>query len=150
MKKYTLVLPLIVLLFFFPNQTSAQLSDLGIVPGKTYLWFGNQDQPALEETAKPIVLVPPSCGKKRREMGHDLALPFGTAALFQYTKQFYNASNLKLSDDSTGIYAVGEANVQNSTASMTTMSFRPDVWVLPILNVYGLVRLFPKCNDSEF
>ena len=144
------LLGIAVLLFALSGNGFAQLSDLGIVPNKTYAWFGNQEQPELNETAQPIVLVPPSCGKKRRDNGNDLALPFGATAVYRYTRQFYNASNLLVTDDSTGIYAIGEANVQNSTAGDMSLSFRPDVWVIPILNVYGLFGYSRSVTKPDF
>ena len=140
----------VILLFFLPGILLSQQSDYGIIPGKKYIWFGKSDNSKLSEKAKPVVQIPPFCGKKRRNMGHDLALPFGTAVGFTYNKQYYNAGDLRLTSDSTGIYAVGEANVQNSTSGEMRMIFRPDIWLLPILNVYGLFGYSQSTTSPNF
>lgn len=116
-----------------------QSSDYGIIPDKSYTWFGDNNKETLIEKAKPIVQVPPVCGKKRRGLGHDLPLPFGTGISLEYFKQFYDATELQLSNDTIGIIVSGEANVQNSTSQDIKIVFRPDVWILPFLNVYGIV-----------
>jgi hypothetical protein len=150
--KNLFVLPaqLIIAFLLFSGVLTAQQSDYGIIPGKSYLSFSRKSKAALQETAKPVVMVPPSCGKKRREMGHDLALPFGITVGYNYTKQFYNTSDLRLTDDSTGIFADGEANVQNSTAGEMNVVFRPDVWILPILNVYGMFGYSRSTTNPNF
>jgi len=124
---------------FFASDIYGQNSDYGIIPDKTFIWFGTRNADSLTENAKPIVQLPPACGKKRRGLGHDLSLPFGTGISFEYFKQFYDATDLQLSNDSIGIVASGQANIQNSYKQEIKAIFRPDVWVLPILNVYGLV-----------
>ncbi len=125
-------------MFGLPAIVRAQQSDLGIIPGKKYLWFGNADDEGLKESAQPVVSFPPLCGKKRRALGHDLALPFGASAVFEFNRQFYDATDLMLSSDSTDFFATGKANVQQSTAGHLDAYFRPDIWLLPILNVYGI------------
>ncbi len=140
----------VILLFCLPGILSGQQSDYGIIPGKKYVWFGKSDISELSEKAKPVVQIPPLCGKKRRNLGHDLALPIGATVGFTYNKQFYNAGDLRLTSDSTGIYAIGEANVQNSTSGEMRMIFRPDIWLLPILNVYGLFGYSQSTTSPNF
>ena len=140
----------VLLLLCMPVVLSGQQSDYGIIPKKKYVWFGKSDQSILSEDAKPIVQIPPMCGKKRRGLGHDLAMPFGLTAGFSYTKQYYYAGDLRLSNDSTGIYAEGEASVQNSTSSEMRMTFKPDIWLLPILNVYGIIGYSQTNTRPDF
>jgi len=139
-----------LLLFFVLTKSSfSQQSGFGIIPDKQYLWFNNANK-TLVETAIPIVQVPPTCGKKRRAAGNDLALPFGTTAEFSFTRQFYEADNLMLSNDSNDIVVTGTASVQNSTAGNIQVVFRPDVWLLPILNVYGLFGYSQSTTNPDF
>lgn len=141
-KLLTNTIPVFVLLIgsiLISSGLVGQNSDYGIIPQKTYSWFGKSDNAILKETTEPIVLVPPACGKKRRELGNDLPLPFGTGISFEYFKQYYDATELQLINDSIGILVTGEANVQQSTSQDLKLLFRPDVWVLPFLNVYGIV-----------
>ena len=142
-----------ILLFFlllvFSGKIIGQQSDFGIISGKRYLGFNDKGN-SLVEKAQPIVQVPPTCGKKRRAAGNDLALPFGATAEFNYTKQFYYADNLMLTNDSNDIVAVGQASVQNSTSGGMKFLVRPDVWLLPILNVYGLFGYSQSSTNPNF
>ena len=147
--KYLVTFIIILSLFSLPGILTAQESDFGIISNKTYLWFNNH-KTKLSETAKPIVQVPPLCGKKRRNLGHDLPLPFGTGANFYYYKQYYLANDLQLTNDTTGITAVGEADVQNSTSSEIRLTFKPDIWLLPFLNVYGIIGYSQSTTNPDF
>ncbi len=136
------LIPLSLLLFCLANPfyiIVGQTSDYGIIPDKSYLWFGDNNNDTLIETTKPVVQVPPICGKKRRGLGHDLPLPFGTGVSLEYFKQYYDATELQLSNDTIGVIVSGKASVQNSTSQDIKIVFRPDVWLLPFLNVYGIV-----------
>lgn len=135
---YIPIILLIIASFVSTARLASQDSDYGIISQKTYWWFNNSGPKQLKENAKPVVQIPPICGKKKRKLGNDIALPFGIGANFLYYKQAYHADDLKLVSDSTGITAVGEANVQNSTSSQMKLTVRPDIWLLPFLNVYGI------------
>ena len=139
---FTNTFPAFILLLCFvlhSHVTAAQHSDIGIVPSKKYIWFGRDDESGIQVNANPVVQVPPACGKKRRSLGHDLPLPFGTAVSLAYFKQFYDATDLQLVNDSIGIVLTGEANIQQSSSQDIKLLFRPDIWVLPFLNVYGII-----------
>lgn len=141
----------LVLILFLPAAMVAQNSDLGLIPEKSYLWFNNNGRSDLKEKAHPLVQVPPVCGKKRRAEGFDLALPFGTGANFFYFNQSYTADDLKLVSDSIpDIYATGVATVQNSTSGEMRVTFRPDIWLLPFLNVYGMIGYSQNNTRPKF
>jgi len=146
---YKIIAVLTGLFLFVSMDVFGQQSGFGIMPEKRYLWFTNTDR-TLTETAKPVVQVPPTCGKKRRAAGNDLALPFGTTAAFSINRQYYDADDLMLSNDSNDIVVVGNASVQNSTSGNMRFVFRPDVWVLPILNVYGLFGYAQSNTQPDF
>jgi hypothetical protein len=141
---------LVILFVIIPGWLVSQESDYGLIPGKTYLWFGKQHHVTLKEKAKPLVQFPPVCGEKRRKEGMDIALPFGTGANFFYYNQYYTANDLQLVNDTIGIKAVGVANVQNSTSSEIRVTFRPDIWVLPFLNVYGIIGYTRSQTSPDF
>ncbi len=135
MTKY-LVLICILLISF---KLFSQQQGFGIIPEKKYLWFGDDDNSQIGETAKPVVQVPPLCGKKRRALGHDLPLPFGVGLHTIYYQQKYEASNLRVTNDKNEITARADTLYQNTTSDELKVTFRPDVWLLPFLNVYGII-----------
>lgn len=135
----------------FSFSLFSQESDFGIIPKKSYLWFDGSSKVSLKEKAEPVVQIPPICGKKRRKQGYDLSLPIGTGANFFYFNQYYTADDLKLVSDSVPeIYATGVASVQNSTSGEIRVTFRPDVWILPFLNVYGMVGYSQSTTRPNF
>jgi len=129
----------------------SQESDFGMIPNKTFLWFNDSERVSVKEKSEPLVLIPPVCGKKRRKQGYDLSLPFGAGANFYYSNQYYTADDLELVSDSVpDIYATGVASVQNSTSGEMRVTFRPDVWILPFLNVYGIVGYSQNTTRPKF
>lgn len=135
MSKYLAVILFLSISF----ELFSQQQGFGIIPDKKYLWFGHDDTSKIGETAKPIVQVPPLCGKKRRNLGHDLPLPFGAGLHTMYYTQEYKASDLKIVNDENDISARADTLYQNTTNSELKVTFRPDVWLLPFLNVYGII-----------
>ncbi len=86
----------------------------------------------------PIVDILPVFGKKARKKGNDLSLPFGIGIYSIYYDQEYMASNLRLTSDSTSITARADTVYQNTSAYEWRVQLRPNLWVLPFLNVYGI------------
>jgi hypothetical protein len=128
----------LVLLFCFALDSLAQQQGFGIIPDKKYLWFGGSVSAEDKKAAKPVSLAPPFCGKKRREMGNRLPLPFGAGLHGIYYVQAYEASDLMLSSDLTPITATADTIYQSTTSGEIKVTVRPDFWLFPFLNVYGL------------
>ena len=84
----------------------------------------------------------PIWGQKAYEKGFDIPYPTGLMANYFYAKQGLTIDNLRLGlqTDNLDIPLTGVDFVQfgNNTSTASTYMVRPDVWVLPFLNVYGI------------
>lgn len=127
-----------ILLMLLLPALSAQERGPGIIPGKAYLWFGGTTSPEDKDLASPVTQAPPFCGKKRRQAGNVLSLPFGAGIHAISYQQSYTASELLLFKDDSDITARADSIYQNTTSGETKVTFRPDVWIFPFLNVYGI------------
>ncbi len=87
---------------------------------------------------EPSVNIPPLFGKKARKSNKTLSLPFGVGINSIYYDQSYLASKLLLSSDSTDIIARADSIYQNTTAYEFKGQIRPNLWLFPFLNVYGI------------
>ena len=127
---------LFLLLFFIivSLSTSAQQQGIGIVFHEETL-IGKTSQQLKDY---PISQFPPICGKKKRNEGFNLSYPFGTGIQGMWYQQNYLASNLLVVDSTGTVTVTADTMIQNTTASEMTLSFRPDIWVFPFLNVYGI------------
>ncbi len=129
--------PILLFLFFIiiiPFIASAQQQGIGIVFNENYLL----GEPSKQITDNPLSQIPPVCGKKRRNEGFNLPYPFGTGLHGMWYQQDYIASNLLITDSTGKITVTADTMIQNTTASEMILSIRPDVWLLPFLNVYGI------------
>ncbi len=129
-------LRLLIILFFLliSFAASAQQQGIGIIFNDVPL-IGKASQNLSDN---PVSQYPPICGKKRRNEGFNLPYPFGTGIHGMWYQQDYLASNLLVTDSTGNITVTADTMIQNTTASEMTLSFRPDVWLLPFLNVYGI------------
>ncbi len=132
------------------------------------LTFGN----ALGQvyTDKPKVLTDttaynsllPIFGKKVRELGFDLPYSAGLSVNYLWQKSEINISNVKVGFNNSPLYDVDELLRFNSTtAESNGINIRPDIWILPFLNVYGILAnaqsttnvdvsiWIPRINASE-
>ena len=115
----------------------AQSAGISGMPAKTYHWFGN-DTSKLVQKAKPILLHPPVFGKKRRNNGMILPLPFGAGINFFQFNQDYKTTSLELSNyENDNTYTANKID-DNTNAGEMCITVRPDFWLFPFLNVYGL------------
>ena len=90
----------------------------------------------------------PILGEKTHALGFDLPRPLGFSV--QY---IWQQSNILISDVSVGFNSSELINVDelinfNETTSSTQgFNFRPDLWILPFLNIYGI---FATANSQTF
>jgi hypothetical protein len=126
----------IVFLFFLAIAVPAfaQQQGLGIVFSEKTLAGKNFASAAVQ----PLVQVPPLCGKKKRDEGFNLPLPFGTGIRGFWYRQDYLASNLLVIDSTEKITVTADTMIQNTRAGEMQLSLRPDIWLFPFLNVYGI------------
>jgi hypothetical protein len=74
--------------------------------------------------------------------------PYGVSASMYYQQQLMEISkirlgNLEISEEG-GVIDFDDSNIRNT---VTTSQFRADVWVLPFVNVYGMVGRVNSFND---
>ena len=95
---------------------------------------------------KPYPYALPIWGQKVTAMGYDL--PYSAGLSINY---FWQESDIIISDLFVGfnngpMYNLEEIiRFDNAVASSYAINFRPDIWVLPFLNVYGILA---KANTS--
>ncbi len=84
----------------------------------------------------------PIWGQKAYEKGFDIPYPTGVMVNYMYIKQGLTIDNLQLGlqTDNLDVPLTGVDFVEfgDNYSTANTVMFRPDVWVLPFLNVYGL------------
>jgi hypothetical protein len=130
---------LLVLAFGLLNLTLAQVYTNKVV--------GEKNE-ALKDSivAKPYPYSLPIWGAKVTSMGYDL--PYSAGLSINY---FTQESDLIIQDLYVGfnngpMYDLDEIiRFNNSIARADVLSLRPDIWVLPFLNIYGI---FGKANSS--
>ena len=137
MKLKTLALPAVLFMLFTGENLLAQSADISGMPGKTYHWFGN-DTAKLVQKAKPVSLHPPIFGKKRRHNGMILPLPFGAGITFFKFDQNYTATDVELHNYENDNFITADNIDDNTRSGEISTTFRPDFWLFPFLNVYGL------------
>ena len=93
---------------------------------------------SLKKTEYPYAL--PIWGKKVTKLGYDLPYSAGLGINYVWQKSDLVIENLNIGFNNGPMYNLDQVvrfNQANSEAGVT--SIRPDVWVLPFLNVYGIL-----------
>jgi len=100
--------------------------------------FGD-DQEAEKETAtvEPITRIVPFWGEQVREKGFDLPLPFGVGANLVLMDQGIDVRNLKIGFDTPNLDLSG-LSFSNTRAHDRANTARLDMWLLPLVNIYGI------------
>ena len=82
----------------------------------------------------------PIWGKKVREKGFDLPYSAGISVNYLWQNSDILISNVSVGFNSGPLYNVDELIRFNSTSAESWgVNIRPDIWVLPFLNVYGIL-----------
>jgi len=90
-----------------------------------------------ESTDYPYLL--PIWGQKVKEKGFDLPYSAGIGINYLWQDSDINISNVSIGFNGGPLYNVDELIRFNSTSAESWgINVRPDVWVLPFLNVYGI------------
>ena len=82
---------------------------------------------------QPITDVIPLWGAELRERGTELPLPFGLGLTYTYINQNTVVSDVQVENQTLDL------NIPDSKTTSHTALLRADVWLLPVLNVYGLI-----------
>jgi len=85
----------------------------------------------------------PIWGQKAYKKGFDLPYPIGVMANYFWVKQGIDITNLQLGVQSANtdvpLTSVNDLiQFGNNTNTSYSVNFRPDVWIFPFLNVYGI------------
>jgi hypothetical protein len=132
------ILIVLLVLLFTQLNTYAQQQGFGCIYDMELLSFSGIEKNT-KIAKKPIVDVPPLFGKKARKSGRDLSLPFGIGLYSLLYDQGYTANNLLLIPDSSTLVARADSLYQNISAHESILQIRPNVWLFPFLNVYGII-----------
>ena len=129
----------------------------GIAVSQVYSDYSKNKQ---ENTDYPYLL--PIWGQKVKEKGFDLPYSAGIGVNYLWQNSDINISNVSIGFNGGPLYNVDELIRFNSTSAESWgINVRPDVWVLPFLNVYGVFAraesntivdvsiVIPGVNESE-
>jgi hypothetical protein len=108
---------------------------------------GKKDEVLLDSIkAKPYPYILPIWGAKVAAKGFDLPYSAGLSLNYAWQNSDLVIDNLLVGFNNGPMYNIDEIIRFNSAVSTTSLlTFRPDLWVLPFLNVYGLIT---KGNSS--
>jgi hypothetical protein len=99
---------------------------------------------SLKKTEYPYSL--PIWGAKATKAGYDLPYSAGLSLQYIWQRQDLLINNLNVGFNNGPMYNMDEiVRFDNSVSEASGINFRPDIWVLPFLNVYGI---FAKSRPS--
>ena len=136
-KRYILLLILLVASLI----TYAQNSGAGAKKEQAPIWLSDCEN-KLDELRKsneiePITQALPIFGKQAREQGYTLPLPFGVGTSFMVMRQTNKISDFRLVVDGTEVPY--DVKFYNAVSTDFNATFRPDIWIFPFMNVYGVL-----------
>lgn len=82
----------------------------------------------------------PLLGKQSYKRGYDIQLPYGVSAIYFTQTQQINITNTKI-----GLNGGEKADLSDfiqfgpTIATTHALTFRPDIWIFPFLNLYGVI-----------
>ena len=134
--KQLIIVICVVIAFTAQTQTSGAGAKINAEP----IWLSDCESKMSElrksREAKPITQFPPFFGKGAREKGYSLPLPFGVGVSFMAMRQTNKISNFNLLIE--GEEVPYDIRFYDAVSSDINVSFRPDMWLFPFLNVYGV------------
>jgi hypothetical protein len=92
---------------------------------------------SLKESEYPYAL--PILGAKAAKRGYDLPYSAGLGINYLYQKSDLVIENLMVGFNNGPMYNLDEiVRLDGATSTASAINFRPDIWLLPFLNVYGI------------
>jgi hypothetical protein len=129
-----LILFLLVTLLAF-HQAGAQVYSNKPVGNKHQEYIDS-----LKKTEYPYIL--PIWGKKVAKMGFDLPYSAGLGVNYLYQKSDIIIEDLLVGFNNGPMYNVEEiVRIKNAVATASGLNLRPDIWLLPFLNIYGIFTI---------
>jgi hypothetical protein len=99
---------------------------------------------SLKSTRYPYIL--PIWGKKVTQLGFDLPYPVGVNINYLYQESDLVINNLYVGFNGGPQYSMDEiVRFTNTSSNTSGINCRPDIWLFPFLNIYGI---FAKSNSS--
>ena len=80
----------------------------------------------------------PLLGKKMHAKGHQFDAPYGVGIHALYYTQSFTVSDLIIKDSTSRVSITPDTMIQDTKAGEYQVTIRPNVWILPFLNVYGI------------
>ncbi len=104
---------------------------------------------SLKQTAYPYML--PIWGKKAAGLGFELPYSAGLGFNFIWQKSDLIIDNLQVGFNNGPLYNLDEVvRFNNATSELTGYNFRPDIWLFPFLNVYGVIAKGNPSTSVDF
>lgn len=129
-----------VIIAIISLNTFSQSSGGGAKKNYTPLWLSDcekkLDEYRKDSEVQPIQNVLPFWGKALREEGYSLPLPMGVGISAIIMNQTNTIDNFRLTVE--GEEIPYDLRVYNAQSTDINYTFRPDLWLLPFLNVYGV------------
>lgn len=126
------VTSLLFCLFLFTSALNAQVYSDKVLSEKR-----KQTLESSEETAKNNLL--PIWGKKARELGFDLPYSAGLGVNYVTQESKILINNLRVGFNNGPLYELDEyVSFNDAISNGNVINVRPDIWLFPFLNVYGI------------
>ncbi|NEU09575.1 hypothetical protein GZH53_14710 [Flavihumibacter sp. R14] len=104
---------------------------------------------SLKSAEYPYAL--PILGKKAAAAGYHLPYSAGISVNYLWQKSDIVIENLQLGFNNGPVYDLDEVvRFKGATSEAAVISIRPDVWILPFLNVYGIFGVSEPTTTVEF
>jgi len=104
---------------------------------------------SIKSTEYPFVL--PLLGKKAAAAGFDLPYPVGMSVNYLWQESSLRISNLKVGVNGSEQFNLDQiVRFNDATATSTGLNFRPDFWLFPFLNVYGIIAASNTSTEVDF
>src|SRR5690606_7340823 len=104
---------------------------------------------SLKNTSYPYAL--PIWGSKATELGFELPYSAGISVNYLWQESEIDNNNLYVGFNNGPQYNLDEiVRFNNSTSSTSAVNLRPDIWLFPFLNVYGIFARSSSSTDVDF
>jgi hypothetical protein len=134
MKSRLSVLLFLLPIFLFPFRSTAQNTGFGLIIKSKYQFVDSNKKRFL-----------PTCNERHTKNGNATPRAFGLGIhSFIYNQGYYGTSlqltsQYKVTEDSIPVTIRVDSMYQNTYVAEMKGSIRPNVWILPFLNIYGII-----------
>ncbi|UTW64101.1 hypothetical protein KFE98_08165 [bacterium SCSIO 12741] len=141
MKTILLVISSVILSLILIPHASAQVFTDKVRKDKPL----ERDSGEVYEDALPIL------GRRAFDRGYDLPYSAGLSANYLYQESSILIRNLQVGFNGSQLFPLDDIiRFNDATARTDAMNFRPDVWLFPFLNVYGIFAYSQTSTTVDF